>query len=111
VARRGPAQFHPLPVARIAQLVSLDKATYALTMDGERYAVEQTLSELETQLDPTRFFRITRQLIVAAQAVRHYSPAGKGRLRLQLATVPGHDVEVSQERAAAFKAWLLQAPA
>ncbi len=110
VARRGPAQFHPLPVARIAQLVSLDKATYALTMDGERYAVEQTLSELETQLDPTRFFRITRQLIVAAQAVRHYSPAGKGRLRVALEPAGGGEVFVSQERAAEFKAWLQAAP-
>ena len=48
---------------------------------------------------------------VALSAIAGYRPAGKGRLRLQLATVPGHDVEVSQERAAAFKAWLLQAPA
>lgn len=110
VARRGPAQFHPLPVARIAQLVSLDKSTYALTMDGERYAVEQTLSDLEAQLDPARFFRITRQLIVAAQAVRHYSPAGKGRLRVTLEPGGADEVFVSQERAAEFKAWLQAAP-
>ena len=47
---------------------------------------------------------------VAAQAVRHYSPAGKGRLRVALEPAGGGEVFVSQERAAEFKAWLQAAP-
>ena len=111
MGRKGSAQFHPLPVAQIAYLVSLDKLTHAVMADGVRYLIESTLSELEAELDPTRFFRVNRQLLVAAQAVRHYSPAGKGRLKLSLAPDTAGEVMVSQERAALFKAWLQAAPA
>lgn len=111
MGRKGLLQFHPLPVAQIAYLVSLDKLTHAVMLDGVRYLVEQTLGELETELDPARFFRINRQLLVAAQAVRHFSPAGKGRLKVTLAPGAADDVLVSQERAGPFKAWLQAAPA
>ena len=110
VGRKGAAQFHAVPVAQISHLVSLDKLTYAVAMDGVRYLIEQTLSELEGELDPSRFFRVNRQLLVAAQAVRHYSPAGKGRLKVTIAPGSADEVFVSQERAADFKSWLQAAP-
>lgn len=110
VGRKGAAQFHALPVAQLSHLVSLDKLTYAVAMDGVRYLIEQTLTELEAELDPSRFFRVNRQLLVAAQAVRHYSPAGKGRLKVTLAHASAEEVFVSQERAGDFKSWLQAAP-
>lgn len=99
-----------VPLAQISHLVSLDKLTYAVAMDGVRYLVEQTLSELEAELDPARFFRVNRQLLVAARAVRHYSPAGKGRLKVSIESGAADEAFVSQERAADFKAWLQAAP-
>lgn len=111
MGRKGSAQFHPLPIAQIAYLVSLDKLTHAVMADGVRYLIESTLSELEAQLDPARFFRVNRQLLVAAQAVRHYRAAGKGRLTLSLVPDTAGEGLVSQERAALFKAWLQAAPA
>ena len=110
VGRKGSAQFHAVPVAQISHLVSLDKLTYAVAMDGVRYLIEQTLSELEGELDPSRFFRVNRQLLVAAQAVRHYSPVGKGRLKVTIEPGGADEVFVSQERAGDFKAWLQAAP-
>jgi DNA-binding LytR/AlgR family response regulator len=107
--RGGPVRV--LPVAELAYLVSVDKLAHAVTTDGERHLLDGTLAEIEQTLDPARFFRANRQVLVALTAIAGYSAVGKGRLRLRLATGPGHDVEVSQERAAAFKAWLLQAPA
>jgi DNA-binding LytR/AlgR family response regulator len=62
-------------------------------------------------LDPARFFRVNRQLLVAAHAVRHYASGGKGRLKLLLQPEADGEVVVSQERANAFKSWLEQAPA
>jgi DNA-binding LytR/AlgR family response regulator len=105
----GGAQYVALPVARLARLVSLDKLTHADALDGTRFQVEQTLAELEQALDPARFFRLNRQVLVAASAVRHYAPVGKGRLAVVLA--PDDElVTVTQERAAAFKLWWARAP-
>jgi DNA-binding LytR/AlgR family response regulator len=109
LACRLGAVHHALPVAQLARLVSLDKSTHAVALDGRRYSVDRPLAELEHQLDPTRFFRATRQVIVAAHGVRHYAGSGKGRLALTLA--PDGDVlAVPQERAAAFRTWWERAP-
>jgi segregation and condensation protein A len=65
-----------------------------------------SLAELEAELDPQRFFRINRQVIVAATAVRGFRPSGKGRLELQLVPAATATVSVTPERAAAFRDWL-----
>jgi len=109
VGRKGAQQFHALPIGEVAYVVSVDKLAFAVTLDGGRYLLDQTLAELETELEPARFFRVNRQLVVAAHAVRQYASAGKGRLKLLLQ--PAGEVTVSQERAGAFKKWLEQAPA
>jgi DNA-binding LytR/AlgR family response regulator len=111
VGRKGAQQFHALAVAQVAYVVSVDKLVFAVTLDGGRYLLEQTLAELEAELDPARFFRVNRQLLVAAHAVRQYAPAGKGRLKLLLQPEADGEVLVSQERAGVFKSWLQQAPA
>jgi DNA-binding LytR/AlgR family response regulator len=109
--RQGGQPVRVLPVATLACVVSVDKLAFAVTLDGQRYLLDGTLAEVEQELDPARFFRASRQVLVALQAVTGYAPAGKGRLRLQLAPGLRDEVLVSQERAAAFKAWLLQSPA
>lgn len=105
VGRRGSA-FHTLPVERLAYVVSVDKLAFAVDDAGERLALETPLAELEAELDPVLFFRASRQLLVAVRAVLGYTPVGKGRLKVTLQPALAGEVIVSQERAAAFKAWL-----
>ncbi|MDN3919964.1 LytR/AlgR family response regulator transcription factor [Roseateles violae] len=105
VGRKG-GQFHALEIASIACFVSLDKLSFAVDRAGQRFLVEPTLGELEQRLDPRRFFRANRQLLVAADAVRRFAAAGKGRLRLELTPALDGELLISQERAGAFRAWL-----
>lgn len=102
------AQSFALAMADVACFVSLDKLGYAITLDGQRYLMDGTLAELEPSLDPLRFFRVSRQVIVAATAIVRFGTAGKGRLALELRPASAGEVVVSQERAAAFRAWLAQ---
>ncbi|RZJ08786.1 MAG: response regulator transcription factor [Rubrivivax sp.] len=103
---RKASAFHSFEVGELAYVVSLDKLSHAVLHDGSRLLVETPLAELETQLDPSQFFRANRQTLLAARAVAGFAPAGKGRLKLQLRPALAGDLVVSQERAAAFKAWL-----
>ena len=105
VGRKG-AQFHALTVEQLAYVVSVDKLVFAVDAAGERYLLETPLAELEAALDPQRFFRANRQVLLAADAVARFAPAGKGRLKVELRPPGASAVIVSQERAAAFRAWL-----
>lgn len=105
LAKKGDA-FVSLRIDDIGYFVSLDKSTWAVDRGGHRHLVDVTLAELDAQLDPKGFFRINRQVIVGAAAVLGFRPSGKGRLNLQLAPATTEAVIVTQERAAAFRAWL-----
>lgn len=105
LARVG-TQFHSPAVEQIAYFTALDKACVATGLDGRRYQLDETLNELERQLDPQHFFRANRQLLVAVAAVQGFSASGRGRLLLQLRPDAAGEYSISQERAAAFKAWI-----
>ncbi|MEO5881977.1 MAG: LytTR family DNA-binding domain-containing protein [Caldimonas sp.] len=108
ILARSGAGFLSLRLEDVAWFVSVDKTTWAVGSDGRRHAVDASLAELEVQLDPQRFFRINRQVIVAAPAVRGFRPSGKGRLELQLvpAATGTATLSVTPERATAFQKWL-----
>jgi len=100
------AQSFALAMTDVACLVSVDKLGHAITFDGQRYLIDGTLAEAEPTLDPDRYFRVSRQVIVAASAIVRFRAAGKGRLLLDLRPAAIGEVVVSQERAAAFRDWL-----
>lgn len=105
VGKKGAA-WVALPADEVACFVSLDKLTFAIASDGGRVLLDETLAEVEAALDAQAYFRVNRQMIVAAGAIRRFTASGKGRLALELAVPFEGDVQVPQERAAAFRRWL-----
>lgn len=57
-------------------------------------------------LAPERFFRLNRQVIAQIDAIRMVHRGIKGKLEVELKPALAEPVVVSQERAAAFRAWL-----
>jgi DNA-binding LytR/AlgR family response regulator len=104
VARRRDG-FVVLSLAEIAYFVVVDKLVDVVTRDGRRFAVDQTLGELESDL-ADEVFRVNRQYLVHASAVAGFRPFVKGKLLLELAPAAADEVVVSQENAARFRAWL-----
>lgn len=102
----GSDKFWTLRVEDIAYFYSEGKTTFAVTSGNQQHIIDLSLNKLEDQLDPKSFFRVNRQLIVNVDAVDHASPYYKGRLKVFITPAFKSDVIVSEERAAAFKAWL-----
>lgn len=67
----------------------------------DQYIVPRTLTELESRLDPTRFFRAHRSAIVNLDRVEEIVPWFKGSHRLRLTT--GAQVDLSRRRARALR--------
>ena len=103
LVRRG-SETLALPVSEIAWFCTEHRLVFATCWDGRRHVVDQTLTHLETLLDPERFLRIHRSWIVGVNAVRGFRSAGKGRLLVTLR--PEAEATVSAEHVSRFKAWL-----
>ena len=105
VARQGAA-FVAVPIEQVAYFVSVDKLSFVVTRDGTRRLLDEPLADIEGALDPECFFRINRQMIVAAVAIARFASSGRARLGVELIPAADGEVQISQERAAAFRQWL-----
>ena len=105
LAQRGTA-FQPVSLADVAYFYSENKLTFLFTRTGEKCLVNEPLGTLEGELDPRQFFRINRNYLAHASAVKSFASVGKGRLSVQLHPRTPEEVQVSQENGAAFRAWL-----
>ncbi len=105
VVRRG-AEFVAIPVEQVAYFVSEHKLAVLVDRAGRQYALDDSLSALESELGTRRFFRVNRQYLVSPSAVVRFRSLGKGRLLVTLAPATTSEVVVSQENGAAFRAWL-----
>ncbi|WP_242919908.1 LytR/AlgR family response regulator transcription factor [Pontibacter liquoris] len=95
-----------IPVKEVAYFWAEEGVVFLVTFDKKRFIINQTLDQLEGQLDPAAFFRANRQLMVHIDAVQDVRTYFKGRLWLGLTPSVTEDVIVSSSRAALFKQWL-----
>lgn len=90
----------------IAYIHSLMKNTFLRTTEGRDLPLEESLDKLEKQLDPQKFIRLNRQLIVHLHSIKELLAYSKSRVKVILEPPYGEDAIVSSERSATFKRWL-----
>ena len=96
----------PIQSSDIALFFSEDKANYLLTKNGERYLIESTIDSLEGELDPSKFYRISRGCILAFSAIKSVSRTSSGRLVVISQPASPVELTVSRGRVEGFIAWL-----
>jgi DNA-binding LytR/AlgR family response regulator len=82
------------------------KLCYAVDFNNNKYLLENNLSQLEEQLEPGRFFRINRHLLVNIDAISKVHTWLGGRLKIEMNPTVSIDTVVSRERVSEFKEWL-----
>jgi len=85
---------------------SENKGTYIHTTEGRNYLLENTLEQLENELDPAQFFRVSRKFIISITAIKDIVVYTNSRLKIILPTYKEDEVIVSRERVADFREWL-----
>ncbi|SOC79611.1 two component transcriptional regulator, LytTR family [Salinimicrobium sediminis] len=90
----------------IAFFLAEEGIVLLVNFDKQRFVIDYTLDQLEEKLDPEKFFRANRQLIVSINAVARAEPYFKGRLLLQTEPSAPGDQVISSNKASAFKKWL-----
>lgn len=84
------------------------KLCYAVDFNNNKYLLESNLSQLEEQLQPNKFYRVNRNLLVNIEAVKKVHVWLGGRLKLELSLTTTVETVVSRERVNGFKTWLGQ---
>ena len=97
------SQWIPIDVSDIAYFYSEEGVSLCRTRANQKYCLDYTLDELEAMLDPTQFFRASRQFIVHSGAVQQIHAYFNNKLKLTLKPEPDDEVIVSRERATDFK--------
>lgn len=95
-----------ISVDEIECFYSENKGTYAHTIDGRDYLLETTLEQLEQELSPEIFFRISRKFYININSIKDIIAYTNSRLQLKLNSYREQEVIVARERVKDFKLWL-----
>lgn len=85
---------------------SENKGTYAATFDGRNYLLDTTLEHLESELEPKKFFRVSRKFYVNISYIKDIISYSNSRLKIILKRFNEQEIIVSRERVRDFKLWL-----
>ncbi len=97
-----------IETSHIAFFYTANGVVHLLTNQNRNYLMDQTLEEINLQLDPKMFYRANRQFIVQFAAIAHVERYYKGKLLVETTPSAPESVIVSAEKAAEFKKWLDQ---
>ncbi|MEH6681757.1 MAG: LytTR family DNA-binding domain-containing protein [Sediminicola sp.] len=82
------------------------KGTYAITSEGRNYLMDTTLENLESELEPKMFFRVSRKFYININHIKDIISYTNSRLQIKMNHGPDQEVVVSRERVKDFKLWL-----
>ncbi len=95
-----------IPTESVA-LFQKEEVIFLTTLDGKRYLTDySTMEELEEVVNPDEFFRANRQTLLHISAVQGFRSEFTGKLNVSIKNIPELSVDVSREKASAFKRWL-----
>jgi len=85
---------------------SENKGTYAATIEGRNFLMDTTLENLETELSPKKFFRVSRKFYINVDHIKDIISYTNSRLKIKLNRFDEQEIIVSRERVRDFKLWL-----
>ncbi|MCU0358444.1 MAG: LytTR family transcriptional regulator [Cyclobacteriaceae bacterium] len=95
----------PVPVNTIQYITRQGDYTLIKTPDKE-YIESTSLDDLEGALDPSRFFRANRQVIISFSSCKGFRSLEYGKLEVQTDPPLSEPLIVSQKKARPFRDWM-----
>ena len=102
LAARTRERVQLIPAADVTHVLAKDRATYAVTTSAQ-HMLDATLLELERRLDPARFLRINRGILVNLAWVGELRAEPGGHLAVRLKDAARTELAVSRDRVRALK--------
>lgn len=95
-----------LLIDEVSYFIFEDGFTYAVTYDEKEHIVDYTIGSLEAQLDPRRFFRVSRGCIVSIDSIEKITAYFNSRLKVTLKGRKNVSQILSRVRVPDFLNWI-----
>jgi two-component system, LytTR family, response regulator len=102
IASRTGERVELIELARVTHFFARDKLTYAATA-AKNYVVDHTIQELEQKVDPRKFVRIHRAILLNLDYVHELHTWFAGRMMVRLKDERHTELTVSRDRVRALK--------
>jgi DNA-binding LytR/AlgR family response regulator len=99
-------QLKMISIEEVECFYSENKGTYLHTLDNRDYLLDQTLEQLDSELNSKEFYRVSRKFIIPMKAIKEIQIHSNSRLKVILPTYKEEEVIVSREKVTDFKTWL-----
>jgi two-component system LytT family response regulator len=105
IASRVGDRISFLDLESVSHFQALDKLTYAIA-NGRQHCVDQTVADLERRLDPARFLRIHRAVLVNVDWIHEVNSWFAGKVVITLKDARHTRLPVARDRVRALKSRL-----
>jgi len=95
-----------IPTDQICCFFSEEKISFLKSYDGRKFVVDYTIEQIESLIDPAKFFRINRKYIINVEAIEDVVIYSNSRLKLIVKHFHDMDMIVAREKVQRFKDWL-----
>ncbi|MBO9199696.1 MULTISPECIES: LytR/AlgR family response regulator transcription factor [Niastella] len=107
LVKRG-TDYISIKIEEVAYFYATHKLVCMVDSAGQKFIMDQSLADIETQVDPAVFYRVNRKYLVNMSAIKRIKAYPKSKLMLEIVPLVTEDIIISQENAAAFKQWMGQ---
>jgi two-component system LytT family response regulator len=107
LVKRG-TDYISIKTEEVAYFYAAHKVVCMVDSSGQKYILDQSLADIENQLDPAHFYRVNRKYLVNMSAIKRIKAYPKSKLLLELAPLGPDEIIISQENVTAFKQWMGQ---
>jgi two-component system LytT family response regulator len=102
IASRVGERISFVDLDKVTHFQALDKLTYAIT-EGRQHSVDQTINDLEHRLDPARFLRIHRAVLVNTDWIHEVNSWYAGKVVVTLKDARHTQLPVARDRVRILK--------
>ena len=107
LVKRG-SDYISIKTEDIAYFYAAHKLVCMVDNKGQKFILDQSLSDIETQLDTALFYRVNRKYLVNMSAIKRIKSYPKSKLLLEVEPPLHEEIVISQENVTAFKQWMGQ---
>jgi len=95
-----------IDINEIAYFYTEDKVVFITTFDNNKYIINNTLDNLEKDIEENLFYRVNRQFFVSVKSISKITNHFNYKLKLELQPKTNTEIIISKSKSKDFKNWL-----